>query len=448
MLALGLASAVPLFSQPAPGEIVSGVQNRILSRTPAGPPCCVVRGGPAIAFESKRGPDGAVWTLVIGADGSVGWIKGLKAAGLRATALPRNGAPILNVVPADPASLDSAKQIQPAYPTGEISGSAEAMTTNSFQLALPPHLNPFGGRWLQLAFGPVKGWTSVYDVSLSWDRSAAPLSGLVRKPFLPKPAGAREWLRPGEAVPQIDGSADSYRTPEGPFEIEELIAGAPSAPAVPELALVSNSGSWLMVVKGARGQTGVVPLAQYRHVLGKFERADLNGDGAPELLVRDTFVHGDGYTSVLWVIDCSGPATGWRAIRLAMEADAEDSSDSRRDSAWWVDRGAAGSVLWIARSDQNGVAFRAAKYANGGLSDLAGAAYYAAVTGSFDSHAAAQSHALAHPAELVFPSPSVSGGKTWSTGRLFANRMPAQRWAAPRRATVSRVRRSVTPKDP
>jgi hypothetical protein len=291
------------------------------------------------------------------------------------------------------------------------------------KLMLPERLSPFLAPWLQLRAGNKSGWQTPSELALNWtgvDR-LEPFEGIARRFLLAPvqqvirdlhpPKGAKIWrfpelrANPEEVVTDASGAGEA-----------EVLLHADAAKPESETTLVIFSGKQTRLLALRSGdKTVYADIAGYAPILIGYAVADLDNNGADELLLEFAQVYGDGWFSTLWVIDGARFQGELRVSSIALGGSGGEPGGSDIDATWWVD----GRRVWIIRSGAV-VKALALRYAEGRFVSIPSAPH-AAILGRYNTRLAAQRLAWAgrsrtHGGPRVFRAAKSGKAERWIAG--------------------------------
>jgi hypothetical protein len=409
-----------------PGEVVGGVVGLALSPSPGAPAQRVARGGPALVLAVRGG-----WVRLLAADGSYGWTSRPLGEAFAARVRPGGALELSDRSPDQPSISEGFDTLRVPAAQAEIIGASEkARVAAPGQLMLPPRMNPFLLPWLEIRSGARSGWIYPPELPLEWNgpegRDDVPaaihrlgLEGIVRPPFL----GAVKVFQPGRLGLEFEDIArEPSRSPSRPFTAKavETLVAIPSQ----WIAVLSGSGGSVFVFSDA----GPAVLTSGKQVVLRAERADLNGDGRPELVMELAETYGDGYTTALWI------ASGAQVQPVPLGGASGEPGGGAVEASWWLEA----STLWIARA--NG---RHVEHVRVGYGAAAGGpkreAAIAVIAARFPTREVASVQAIALDAQ-PFPLVSPKGPVEWAAGRLFRSRREAEAWRRAKSLPAAAVR--------
>jgi hypothetical protein len=372
-VAIGCGTGLCAWSEsPAPTQatVVSGTLNAPLSMTPGTRASSTSGGGLSLAVE-ERSRGGVLWHRVLTSDGKFGWTDAhtmpLGSASVKAAVSPFS---LMSSSPDEPAYEENAHEIPVSIAgAGVILGATSRPRVASVRdLMTPSRLQRALWPWLRVQFDSATGYSPLDWLTLSWpadsnsgslDASleAAGIRGLVWRPFLGPFSRTLMQLAPkaGSYAIQISGTETAAPRTQLTENWDGIDAVYRDGAGV-LLVIASRSGHLFRFMnEGSVGAdlfiagTDAYPL---RIVL-----QDLNGDGSRDWVLEVCAINGDGYVSMLWVVDGASRPDHPKLSRLPLSgASGEDGVRVNRD--WSIAKSGIVRVMEQHRNTQTVASYR------------------------------------------------------------------------------------------
>jgi len=432
MLRVRWAAVAVVLSIPAsavqPGDIVTGTNGLAAAAAPTAVNRAVLHGSPALVI-AVRGE----WTRLLAADGSSGWTSRQLGGGVHA----RIAGDKLELSDRSPDMSSVAEGVEtftvPAKEASIVGASMKSRAESPQQLMLPPRLNPFVTPWIEIRAGSRTGWVVPSDLRLEWGEPVPPgelipamdrlgFSGIVRAPFLrPVEQAIIASHTPGASILHFDSiSSKPNRIAADNTSVKTL------------RAVVRHGPEWLAEFSSPQGSVFYFPgrgdatVAEGAPVMINTASADLNADGKPELVLQLAGTYGDGYATVLWIVNGDG-TQGLRIDTVPLGGSNGEPGGSTVEAAWWIDE----NTLWIARAERRSIEYAAIPASNGPA--------HGVIVARFRARDAAEERAISRSLQ-AFPMRAANGSVEWGVGRLFRTKAAAEAWrgtASPRSMVIA-----------
>ncbi len=423
LLLVTFAALLPAQRLPTPGEVVFPAERIEISSTPGAPPHTQLNSSPALVLSTSGS-----WRRLLGANGTTGWSRIIPQHFAPASA---QASEMMSRSPddADFASEAESMTVAPDQKASVTGASRKSRTASMSQLQLPEWANPFLTPWLKLKAGSQTGWQAPSLLSLIY---TAPVAGLIRAPFLGPLVPTLNAWRPaaGEPVwrfPDLRTKPEKNTPSSGDFGEAELVLELPegSGQVITKLAVFPGKTGRLFTVQTGGKDLVHAVVESYAPLVTGFATADLNRDGANELLLEMIQTYGDGWFSTLWVVDGKSTGANLEVSAVPLAGVGGEPGASATDAFWWVENG----ILWIVRGGKEPGA-TAVSYRDGKLSALHQKAY-AVVLGHSKSRLEAERAAWAAHKRLgrpvhVFRDFRPGKKDVWLAGCLFQQLKDAQ----------------------
>jgi hypothetical protein len=291
------------------------------------------------------------------ADGATGWTS-REFAEIRAVRVRPaiQSFSLLTRSPDDPSFGDAEERRVSDGIEGEILGVSERARVAGNERLMFPERYRRALPWLDLKFGDVRGfapfdWVTLVPASVSATGSlpealeAAGATGLVWKPFLgglptaTVTTGTVHELANPDSEPALVQRSSEWRVPEFMFRDGQG-----------RMAVYSNGVRRLFRFSEGTAATADIEIDGDNAEPGRVQHVDMNMDGKKEWLVETLARYGDGFYSVLWILDGRTVPGRLRLERLPLSRSAGESASRDADASWeWrtdgtlqVTRGPAG----------------------------------------------------------------------------------------------------------
>lgn len=310
------------------GNVSFSLLGAALSDQPGAAPHAICRGAPALIVDVRSHAQ-EPWARVLGADGSVGWVRWPRAATSQPAALVApSGKWDLASAATGPDSPD-VEHTEAAGPVARIVGAAAAAAVARMDhLGIEPDHNVALAPWLEVEVGDTRGFVPGFEYALAWQ--AAPISS----GELPLRGLVQCWFW-----------ADVRTEPACSVELSRLES---------ELGRVTlrsceaeERRAWLHVERRGR-EPFVVPVLADAVWIARYTETDLDGDAlvdwAVEVVARDS--HDTSRELVVL------PGRLSTALHFELASPLE---------TWWVG-GTGAASLWFARTNEGRLEARALRW--------------------------------------------------------------------------------------
>jgi len=224
--------------------------------------------------------------------------------------------------------------------------STRARVAGVEQLMLPPRLRPYELPWLDLKIGEVRGFAPFDWIALSWDVAIPQgtleaavdglgIKGIAWKPFLgPLSFTTSQSARARTAgVFQLDDLASAPKKATVAADWNDLVFVYRDDTSL--VAMYAEGPKRLIRFRAASVQLDTVIDEDFATPSG-VKHLDLNGDGHDDWILELAGRYGDGFHSVLWVIDGASRADSLRLQQLPLSHSAGEGGSTEMDARWTV----------------------------------------------------------------------------------------------------------------